>query len=86
MEYCRGRIEGSRERKVPKESDTAGKRSSRSRMEVRLRLISAAYASPARAWSCCLVASSLAASASRRIPCQVRVSKEMSYGSAENEY
>jgi hypothetical protein len=40
MEYCLGRIGGRRERKVPNGSETEGKRSRRSRMEARLRLIS----------------------------------------------
>lgn len=40
IEYCLGRIGGSRDRKVPNGSDTEGKRSRRSRMEARLRLIS----------------------------------------------
>jgi hypothetical protein len=42
MEYCRGRKAGRRERKVPKGREMEGKRSRRSRMEVRLRLISVA--------------------------------------------
>jgi hypothetical protein len=40
MEYCRGRIGGRRERKVPNGREMEGKRSRMSRMEARLRLIS----------------------------------------------
>jgi hypothetical protein len=42
MEYCLGRMGGSKDKKVPKGSDTDGNRSRRSRMDARLRLISSA--------------------------------------------
>lgn len=44
-------------------------------MDVRFRLISAEYDSPASFWSSCFVSSSLAASASLRIPWPLRQSE-----------
>ena len=68
IEYCRGRIGGSSDKKVPNGSDTDGNWSRRSRIETRLRLISCAYESVASVSSCRLVGSSLDASASFKIP------------------
>ncbi len=68
IEYCRGRIGGSSDKKVPNGSNTDGNWSRRSRTETRLRLISCAYESAASSWSRRFVGSSLDASASFNIP------------------